>query len=506
MKRFKGIARHAVVRGATVGSFLVGVAVGFASAATSQPMPNIVVIFADDLGYGDLQCYNPEKPIPTPHLDQMAREGCRYTQAYAPSSVCSPTRYGLLTGQYPWRGPLKNGVVMEYEPPIVDPSIITLPERLKTAGYKTACIGKWHLGIDWPTRDGKPLLSKYGQRPTFDQFKLLAADIDYDGKVRGGPVDHGFDYYYGEDVINFPPYMFVENDRFANPPDRLRDKKKELSGQPGMMDADWTDASVFPKQVAKVLAYLDLQAANPNEGPFFLYWTANAVHYPICPSSEYVKKTQHGIYGDFVHELDDGVGKVLQRLKDRHLDNTTLVIFTSDNGPRSDKLPSGHTSTAGLRGMKSTGWDGGLKVPFIACWPQVVPSNSVSDTVISLVDLYPTLSALAGVQCGDQLADGMNIIQALKTGSLDGGAARAIVMASVDGGFSLRLGDWSYVDHPGSGSHKCTDDEENSPQQLYNLQSDAGQRNNLIAKYPEKASELKREMERIKKLPARPSR
>ena len=479
----------------TAGALLCA-AGGVAAAQT----PNIVIILADDFGYGDLSCYNSEKPIPTPNIDQMAREGRRFTQAYAPSSVCSPTRYGILTGQYPWRGPLKANVVMDYEPPIISESVITLPERLKIAGYKTACIGKWHLGIDWPTVDGKPLLSKYGRRPSFEQFKLLASDIDYKGKIRGGPVDHGFDYYYGEDVINIPPYMFIENDHFANPPGRLRDNKKELSGQPGMMDADWTDESVLPKQVAKVLAYLDQQAANSKDGPFFLYWAANAVHYPICPSPEFDGKTKDGKYGDFVYELDASVGQVLQRIKELKLSDNTLVIFTSDNGPRTDKLPSGHSSTAGLRGMKSTGWDGGLKVPFIACWPQMIPSNTVSDTVISLVDLYPTLTALTGVQCKDQLADGTNIISALKTGDFSGSEKRPVVMASVDSKFTLRLGDWSYLDHPGSGSHLHVDKNETAPEQLYDLKNDVNQTNNLIAQYPEKANELKKELERIKKM------
>jgi len=480
----------------TAAALLLCTASGFADTQA----PNIVLILADDLGYGDLNCYNSEKPISTPQIDQMSREGRRFTQAYAPASVCSPTRYGLLTGQYAWRGPLKRGVLMEYEPSIIDSALITLPERLKAGGYKTACIGKWHLGINWLARDGKPLLAKYGgRRPPAAQFAQLAEELDYNAEIRGGPVDHGFDYYYGEDVVNFPPYMFIENDHFVNPPVRLRDNKKELSGQPGMMDADWSDDFVLPKQVDKVLAYLDQQAADPDRKPFFLYWAANAIHYPVRPSPAFVGKTKHGPYGDFTYELDDSVGRVLQKIRDLNLGENTLVIFTSDNGPRPYKLPSGHICTAGLRGMKTTGWDGGLKVPFIAWWPQTIPSNTVSDAVISLVDLYPTLAVLAGVRCDDQFADGKNIIQALKTGELEGGNERAIVMTSVEGEFSMRLGDWSYVDHPGSGSHKVADPDK-TPRQLYNLQEDVGQTNNLVSQYPEKADEMKKELERIKKL------
>jgi arylsulfatase A-like enzyme len=458
--------------------------------------PNIVLILADDLGYGDLSCYNAENPIPTPNLDRMAEEGRLFTQAFAPCSVCSPTRYSIMTGQYPWRGPLKTGVVLEYESSLIDPALITLPERLRAAGYRTAAVGKWHLGMDWPTVDGKSLLSKFGRRPTFEQFKLLADEIDYAGRIGGGPVDHGFDTYYGEDIVNYPPYMFIENDRFAAQPARLRDDKNELSGQPGMMEADWRDDTVLSRQVDKVLDWIDQRADEKGGKPFFLYWGATAVHYPIRPSKAFVSKTRFGAYGDFVFELDDGVGRVVQKLRERGLDSDTLVIFASDNGPLPYSIPGGHVCAGGLRGIKTTGWDGGLKVPFIVRWPQKIPAHSRSDAMISLVDLYPSLCALAETGCEDQFKDGRDILNTFRDGT--GSEPRAIVTTSTKGCFGIRRGEWTYLDYSGSGSRKMAD-QKTAAQQLY-MHSDPGQTNNLVSEYPEKALELKRELERIKGL------
>ncbi|AKJ63808.1 sulfatase family protein [Kiritimatiella glycovorans] len=465
--------------------------------AAGRERPNILLILADDLGYGNVDCYNPGPSIPTPHLDRLSREGRRFMQAYAPAAVCTPTRYGILTGQYPWRGPLKDGVVMEYEHPIVAPELITLPERLKTAGYATACIGKWHLGMTWPTVDGEPLRTDFSKRPSYDAFVELAKRIDYKGEVRSGPVDHGFDYYYGEGVINFPPYMFIENDRFAEKPAGLR--LKGLSGAPGMMSADYTDESVLARQSDAVLEYLDRRAKGGRETPFFLYWAPNAIHYPICPSADFRGKTEHGPYGDFMYELDAAVGRVVDRIDELDLRENTLIVFTSDNGPRRPRLPTGHDCTAGLRGRKASDYDGGVKVPFIASWPGTIPTNTASDAVISLVDLYPTFTKLGGAECTNQFTDGIDVREALVEGTLANSDERAIVMTSVRGKFALRRGKWSLLSHPGNGI-KRYDGDEDTPTQLYDLHEDRGQRNNLFPEFPEKARELERDLKRVRAL------
>jgi len=467
-------------------------------AGVAAANPNIVLILADDLGYGDVSCYNPvENAISTPHIDQLASEGCRFTQAYAPASVCSPTRYALLTGQYAWRGPLKRGVLLEYEPSIVDPELITLPERLKGAGYETELIGKWHLGLDWPLKEGRRLLS--GRTATFEQQVEFAQNgIDYDGRIGGGPVDHGFDYYFGEDIINFPPYILIENDRFANRPFQIRDDKADLSGLPGMMEEGWRDDSVLSRQTEKVIERLARHKNRADDTPFFIYWALNAPHYPIRPSPEFKGKSAHGTYGDFVQEMDYRIGQVLRALEEMMFAENTLVIFTSDNGPLPFALPSGHSCTAGLRGIKTTGWDGGLKVPFIVRWPQKVPGGSVSDVPISLIDLYPTLAVLGGASYGDQFTDGVNI-QDIILGKPGASSFHPIVLSSVDGKLAIRHGDWSYLDFQGSGSSRMAD-QKTKPQQLYNVKQDPGQQDNLIQQYPEKAVEMRKMLESIRSL------
>jgi arylsulfatase A-like enzyme len=465
-------------------------------AAGARTSPNIIIILADDLGYGDIACYNPATKIQTPNIDRLAKEGSAFRSAYAPSSICSPTRYSLLTGCYDWRGPLQSGVLRPYEPPIIETTRLTLPAMLGKAGYRTACIGKWHLGWNWPATDGRPLMTRTNGR--FD-YTEIARRIDYDGKISGGPVDRGFDYYFGEDIINYPPYIFIENDHFAAKPARMRGKGDKLAGEPGMMSAGWDDRDVLPVQTAKVISYLDQHVEQGGKKPFFLYWAANAVHYPIVPSPAFAGRTGLGAYEDFLLQLDDSVGRVLKRLEELGLSGDTMVIFTSDNGPREATTRSGHDSTAGLRGIKTTNWEGGHRVPFIVRWPNHVPAGRESDEIICLTDLYATFAAMAGASLPDPnpAKDSVNILPLLLGKQGAPGRQSVVLHANNKDMLGIRNGDWVYLDHQGSGGPKLTDQRTTSTQ-LYNLKTDRNQAENLIGKHPEIAKRLKAELDEIR--------
>ena len=303
----------------------------------NKQAPNIVIILADDLGYGDPTCYNPDSKIPTPNIDKLASEGLQFTDAHSASAVCTPTRYSILTGRYCWRTRLKKSVLWAWDEPLINKNRLTLPEMLKEKGYQTAAIGKWHLGWEWPTSD------------TLDVKKQNGENIDYKLAIKGGPLAHGFDYYFGDDVPNFPPYTFIENEKVVEIP--TIDKPNHLFGSKGKMTKNWKLEDVMPTITQKSVDYID--EASKQAEPFFLYFALTAPHTPIAPLTKFKGKSKAGPYGDFVYEVDWCVGQVMNALKENGVDENTLVIFTSDNGSpaRNDKNWSGPTQSvvSGLR-------------------------------------------------------------------------------------------------------------------------------------------------------------
>jgi arylsulfatase A-like enzyme len=264
--------------------------------------PNIVFILADDLGYGDAGCYNPHSKIPTPNLDRLAAQGMRFTDAHAPASVCSPTRYALLTGRYAWRSPLKHDVVLPWDRPIIAANRLTVASLLGKNGYTTAAIGKWHLGLNWPTTDGAPATS--------GTTKLT--NVDFTKPIANGPTTRGFDYYFGVDVPNYPPYCFIENDRTVGIPSVADSGRAELFNLPGPMIPGWRLEDILPELTRRAVQWVDLKAKSPQ--PFFLYLSLTSPHYPVVPSREFKGKSQAGDYGDFVVQTDWVVGQVLAAL------------------------------------------------------------------------------------------------------------------------------------------------------------------------------------------------
>ena len=440
------------------------------------------------MGYGDLACQNPQSKIPTPNLDRLAAEGRRFTDAHAPTSVCTPTRYAILTGRYCWRSRLKAGVLWAWDRPLIEPDRLTLPKMLKRHGYATACVGKWHLGWDWPTTDGKPADKKHH-----------GANVDFTRPIAGGPLTRGFDYYFGTAVPNFPPYCFIENDRTVGIP--TVPKPKGMFGVPGPMLEGWDLVKILPGLTDKAVGWIDARAKESPRRPLFLYFPLTAPHTPIAPAPEFRGKSKAGAYGDFVHQVDWTVGQVMAALERNGLAADTLLIFTSDNGspcrdgtnmngPIHSVNRYGHHPSGILRGIKSDAWDGGHRVPYLARWPGRIPAGTTCDETVAHVDLMATVAAVLGEKLPDRARqDSYNILPALEGKKLDRPIREAVVHHSGGGMFAIRQGPWKLILGLGSGGFSRPGRIKPKPGgpagQLYNLADDPSEKNNLYQGHPE---------------------
>jgi arylsulfatase A-like enzyme len=451
--------------------------------------PNIVLILADDMGYGDPGCYNPAGKIPTPHLDALAAQGMRFTDAHSPAAVCSPTRYGLLTGRYCWRV-LKQGVLGGYGRPLIETTRPTLASILKQQGYTTACIGKWHIGATFHAKDGRPTTRE--------------TDIDFTAPIRNGPCALGFDYAYWHAGCGTaaPPYGFIENEHFV-PPSFSYQKMEPYSGN-GMTQEGWVTANADPILTAKACGFLRRSAAGAK--PFFLYLAPNAPHEPCTAEAlpEFARgKSAAGHRGDMVWLFDWTVGRVLETLDSTGQADNTLVIVTSDNGALPGDFARdengrrfsragrnwvfedfGHKSCGPFRGYKAHIWEGGHRVPLIVRWPGTVKPSSVADETICLTDLVATCAAITGADLPAAAGeDSVNMLPALRgRNPADRPLREAIVHHSSDGVFAIRRGKWKLiVDTGGSGGWpppRGGRPVPGSPGQLYDLQADPGEQTN----------------------------
>jgi arylsulfatase A len=462
--------------------------------AAESRRPNIVILYADDMGYGDVAIQNPESKIPTPNLDQLARDGTRFTDAHSSSGVCTPSRYGLLTGHFHWRKFHK--IVDSFEPPVFDREL-TLPAMLKQQGYRTACIGKWHLGWNWDA------IKKPGAMP--DPKTGYAPDaFDWTKRIPGGPIDRGFDYYYGDDVPNFPPYAWFENDHVITmPTEPLTITPKTAEGnweaRPGPMTKGWDFQAVMPKLTERAVTWLREQRGKAE--PFFLYFPFTSPHAPIVPSPAFIGKSQAGGYGDWVVQTDDSAGRVLKTLDELGLRESTIVIFISDNGPEHYAYPRiqnfQHRSMGPLRGVKRDLWEGGHRVPFIVRWPGHVPSGVVSDALISQVDIMATLAAATGAKLPAGSAEDSYDLLPLWTKRAPS-PRHTFVHNTNANGYALRHENWLLVAAKTGAVTRVPPwfDQENkyppnpNPGELYDLSKDLAERNNLFASQPEKVKEL----------------
>ena len=371
----------------SLGMVLADVALPSRGWADNGSKPNIVYVLCDDLGYGDVGCNNDKGKIPTPSVDRLAAAGMRFTDAHSGSSVCTPTRYGILTGRYSWRSRLQSGVLGGFSPPLIAKDRLTVAGLLKQHGYATACIGKWHLGIEWPAAQSIPAAK--GKR---GKSGSGVAKIDFAKPIEDGPTMHGFDYYFGISAsLDMPPYVFIENDRLTASP--TAEAAKDEFGRAGPKAPGFHASGVLPTLTVKAVQYIEQHAGVGK--PFFLYLPLSASHAPIAPSAAFAGKSPLGKYGDFVMEVDWSLGQVLDALRRKGVADSTLVIFTSDNGcsPAAGiaALESkGHFPSYHFRGYKADIWDGGHRIPFIARWPGKIKAGAACDDTIGLMDLLAT--------------------------------------------------------------------------------------------------------------------
>ncbi len=457
--------------------------------------PNILILYADDLGYGDVASQNPDGKIPTPHLDKLAEQGLRFSDGHSSSGICTPSRYALLTGRHHWRD--FHGIVNAFGKSVFPKERLTLPEMLKEQGYRTAAIGKWHLGWDWDA-------IRQAGKAKGNHF----SDFDWSKPIPDGPLAHGFDYYFGDTVINFPPYCWIENDKVVDPPDTMMDTKKwkaikegNWECRPGPMFSGWDPYENIPTTTAKAVEYI--QAQKGKERPFFLYFAFPSPHAPIIPNDEFDGKSQAGPYGDFVYETDDACGRILAALDKAGLAENTIVIFTADNGPehyayaRDKKFD--HWSAAPFRGLKRDIYEGGHHVPFIVRWPGVIEPGGSSAALVSQIDLMATLAAVVGFELPDDAAEDSHDLLPLLRGEADA-VRTSHVHNTAANKYAIRHGDWVLIDAPNGYQSRVdaawekkhnypADDKQ--PVELYNLAEDIGQRNNLAAEHPQVVAELK---------------
>lgn len=475
-----------------------------------NPRPNVVIILADDLGYGDPQVYNSESKIPTPHIDGLAKVGMLFTDAHTPSSVCTPTRYGILTGRYAWRTELKKSVLWMWDKPLIAKDRLTFPKMMKAENYNTACIGKWHLGWRWPSNQSKGFmndtipLGKYGSKGR----NKFHEKIDFSKKIGGGPLEAGFDYYFGDDVPNFAPYAFFENDQFVKTPNLI--KPKDMYGVPGPMAKGWKLEAVMPTITKRAVKYIEEKSKE--EKPFYLQFTLTAPHTPIAPTDDFKGESKAGLYGDFVNEVDWSLGQIVEALKKSGEFENTLIIFCSDNGsPQRDgtnmsgKTGSvkkyGHDPSRPWKGMKGDAWEGGHRVPFIAAWPNKIKANTVSDQVICLTDIISSVASILGVEkVKGEMEDSFDISPILF--GKETAVRESIIHHSHNGTFAIREGEWKLILGKDSGGFSRSLKIEGIPVetkgQLYNLSEDPSEGENLYAEFPEKVDELVALLEQFK--------
>jgi len=467
----------------------------------TNSFPNIIYILADDLGYGDVKCFNPEGKIATPNLDTMAANGVKFTDAHTSSAVCSPTRYGILTGRYNWRSSLKSSVLSGYSKSLIEQERTTIAEMFKRQGYSTGYVGKWHLGWDWEMLD---------KNPNLEHDKLSAKPkVNFSAPIVNGPSTHGFDYSFGfSGSLDMAPYVYVENDMPTAVPTKSTVSVDEKGiWREGPTSDDFVHANVLQDLTDRAVQYIDRNAKG--KSPFFLYFPLPAPHTPILPTTEFLGRSNTNMYGDFVMQVDDVVGQIRAALKKQGIWENTLLVFTSDNGcsPKADfeeLAQVHHDPSFTFRGAKADIFEGGHRVPFIVEWPNRAMKNSSSEKTICTTDFFATCAELIGYPIQDTEAEDSYSILSLITGEDNAAIREYTVHHSINGSFAIRKDNWKLIACPGSGGWSYPRPEDIKQEkldlpamQLYNLKEDIGETKNLISEYPVKAAKLKAALKRI---------
>lgn len=458
---------------------LAGVFVAGSSLLAERP--NVVIILTDDMGYGDPGCFNPDSKIPTPHIDQLAKEGLKFTDAHAPGPLCHLSRYGLMTGRYPFRKPIRwrNNAT-------IDEGRLTLPAMLRKSGYRTAMVGKWHLGF-------------------FEDEK-------FEGTLSGGPVDRGFDSYFGiRASTDIPPYFYIRGDKAVMLPSEKIEANDTEGWSPiqgkfwraGGISPDLKLEEVTPRFTTEAISVIEKHASGKHNQPLMLYLAYPGPHTPWLPTGKFVGSTKTGLYGDFTHQIDAEIGKVLAALEKAGITENTMVVFTSDNGPvwyDVDVKKFSHDSSGGLRGMKADAWEAGHRMPFVMRWPAGIKKGTTTDHTICFTDLFATLAEMNGVTLAEgEAPDSVSFLKVLKGEKVK--PRKAIVMGAGRKHFAVRHGDWKLITGPESGGFSRVDQKtlKDLPKvQLYNLREDRGETRNLAEEMPDKVAELQALLEEIR--------
>jgi len=477
--------------------------------AKSPPerLPNIFLILADDLGYGDVSCYNDRAKVATPHIDRLARDGLRFTDAHSPATVCTPSRYSIMTGRMAFRIP--SGAVFEGVggPSLINPGRLTLPAMLRSKGYTTACIGKWHIGLTFSDKEGQPIR---------ERGVAGVQRVDFSRPIVGGPIAHGFDQFFGTACCPGTDYLyaFIEQDRVPVPPTQMLDHKKlprhpyANDCRPGMIADNYPMEELDLVFLNKSREFLEAHVRQTPEKPFFLYHAAAAVHLPSFAAKQFQGQTKAGPHGDFIHELDAIVGELTRTLEKLNVADNTVFIFTSDNGPETTSVihmraDFDHDGARPWRGVKRDDWEGGHRVPLVVRWPGKVKPGTTSSQLTSLTDLFATVAAITGFDLPNNAAeDSFNLLPTWL--GQDHAPIRPYLLqqAARDSYLSIRRGHWKYLDHQGSGGNRYENDPglkpfiipdpvANAIGQLYDLENDPGETKNLYSERADIAQELK---------------
>lgn len=488
-------------------------------AQTKEPgKPNIIIIFADDMGYGDVSYLNPYARTSTPHIDSLAQNGVSFSNAHATASVCTPSRYGLLTGRYAWRS--KPGVnVSGFGKPVIEPGRETIASLLKKKGYTTAAIGKWHLGLSWQTKDGS-------DKTAYDS-NTGYSNVDYSEKVTIGPNDYGFDYSFIHPAsLDMPPYVFLRNHLTVDPdvvltsdmyPDRLDDteyswdKKHTREGdvywgkgvwwRRGEISRTVRVENVFTEILDEGISFIERRTSEKPSEPFFMYLPLTGPHTPWMPTAQFRGKSSVGTYGDFVLDVDNVVGQVTATLKRLSIEDNTIVIFASDNGaywPDSEVISSGHDANWGSRGQKGDVWDGGHHVPLIISWPAHIRNKLVYDHLVSLSDLFATFADLTDQKPQKNSGEDSFSFLHVLNGDTNKITRNSMIHESSGGMYGIRMDGWKFIDGLGSGGFTAPSKMDAVPDgptgQLYQIKNDPLESTNLFFQRPDMVKKLRKEL------------
>lgn len=471
-------------------ALLLGMAASIVAAdqgAAAASKPNIVILLADDMGYGDPLSYNPKSKCRTPNIDKLASQGMRFTDAHAAGAFCIPSRYGLLTGRYPFRAPSLDPA----KGPLIETGRMTIASLLRQRGYSTAMVGKWHLGFEG------------------------GIDFDYAKSLRGGPFDHGFDWYFGQHAsLDIPPYFYIQNDRATAAPTELIQAKNSpgwtaIQGEfwrEGRIAPDFKMEGVLSNYTSKAVDYIQKRARSDDGKPFFLYFALTAPHTPWLPTEAFRGKSGGNMYTQWVEEVDDSFGQVLAALERAGIADNTLVIFSSDNGPTwypEDVRKYGHASAGDLRGMKADAWEGGHRVPFIVRWPGRIKPGSTSPKLVCFTDMLATYADLVGATLpADAGEDSFSFLPELLGRNSQGPTRKEMILGQGKNNLSIRRGDWKLIPFLGSGGFSKPSKIKPQPGdpagQLYNLAADPGETNNQYAAKPDVVKELSTLVDQIR--------